>query len=55
MAVLQARFVDIVLGSVIGLVGGVVLVAAALWLEYCCRAPDDPTDDAIGDGSPGHA
>ena len=21
-----------------------VLVGAALWLEYCCRAPDDPTD-----------
>ena len=34
--------------AVIGLIGGVLLVAAALWLEYCCRAPDDPTDEAAG-------
>lgn len=33
-------------GAVIGLIGGVLLIGAALWLEYCCRAPDDPTDDA---------
>ncbi|GAB2661696.1 DUF3180 domain-containing protein [Gordonia jinhuaensis] len=31
--------------ALIGLVGGVLLVAAALWLEYCCRAPDDPSSD----------
>ena len=37
--------------AVIGLIGGVLLVAAALWLEYCCRAPDDPTNEAAG----GHA
>ncbi|AZG47863.1 DUF3180 domain-containing protein [Gordonia insulae] len=41
-------------GAIIGVVGGIVLVAAALWLEYCCRAPDDPTDDAVG-GHPGPA
>lgn len=41
-------------GAIIGLVGGIVLVVAALWLEYCCRAPDDPTDDAI-EGHPGPA
>ncbi|MEO9327988.1 DUF3180 domain-containing protein [Gordonia aurantiaca] len=29
-------------GAIVGLVGGVILVAAAMWLEYCCRAPDDP-------------
>ncbi|MFW0797564.1 DUF3180 domain-containing protein [Gordonia sp. CPCC 205515] len=44
-------------GAILGLVGGVLLVGAALWLEYCCRAPDDPTDDALGgrDGHPGPA
>ncbi|MFW0787529.1 DUF3180 domain-containing protein [Gordonia sp. CPCC 206044] len=45
-------------GAIIGLVGGVLLVAAAVWLEYCCRAPDDPTDDRVGrrpDGHPGPA
>lgn len=42
-------------GAIIGLVGGLLLIGAALWLEYCCRAPDDPTDDAIGNGSPGPA
>ncbi len=36
---------------IVALVGGVVLVAAALWLEYCCRAPDDPTPDALTDAS----
>ena len=34
-------------GAIIGLIGGVLLVGAALWLEYCCRAPDDPTEDSI--------
>ncbi|WP_345494712.1 DUF3180 domain-containing protein [Nocardia callitridis] len=32
-------------GAIVGLLAGVALVAAALWLEYCCRAPEDPTDD----------
>lgn len=32
--------------AIVGLIGGLLLVAAALWLEYCCRAPDDPTPDA---------
>lgn len=43
-------------GAIIGLIGGAVLMVAALWLEYCCRAPDDPTDDAAEphpDGHPG--
>ncbi|SIR66193.1 DUF3180 domain-containing protein [Williamsia sterculiae] len=34
--------------AIVGLIGSVVLGAAALWLEYCCRTPDDPTDDALG-------
>ncbi|WP_036568463.1 DUF3180 domain-containing protein [Nocardia sp. BMG51109] len=32
-------------GAIIGLVAGVLLVAAALWLEHCCRAPIDPPDE----------
>jgi hypothetical protein len=35
--------------AVVGIVGAVVLVAAALGLEWCCRTPDDqdttPTPD----------
>ena len=45
-------------GAIVGLIGGVVLVGAALWLEYCCRAPDDPTDQPTqprADGHPGPA
>lgn len=34
--------------AIVGIVGGVLLVAAALWLEYCCRTPDDPTDEVDG-------
>ena len=37
--------------TIIALVGAVVLIAAALWLEYCCRAPDDPTPDLLGEQS----
>lgn len=29
-------------GAVIGLVCALVLVGGALWLERCCRTPDDP-------------
>ena len=32
--------------TIVGAVGGLVLAAAALWLEHCCRAPDDPSPDA---------
>ncbi|MFT4200179.1 DUF3180 domain-containing protein [Gordonia sp. (in: high G+C Gram-positive bacteria)] len=32
-------------GTIIGALGGIALVAAALWLEQCCRTPDDPTED----------
>ncbi len=31
--------------GIIGAAGAVVLVAAALWLEYCCRTPEPPEDD----------
>lgn len=33
-------------GAVVGLVAGLTLVGAALWLEHCCRTPKDDTDDA---------
>lgn len=32
-------------GALIGCGAGIALALAALWLEYSCRAPDDPTDD----------
>ena len=32
-------------GTIIGTLGGVALVVAALWLEQCCKTPDDPTED----------
>ena len=32
-------------GAIVGLVAGVVLVGAALWLEHCCRTPGDPPDE----------
>ncbi|MEZ0357142.1 DUF3180 domain-containing protein [Mycobacterium sp. SA01] len=32
-------------GAVIAVLSALALVAAALWLEYCCRSPGDPTDD----------
>ncbi|WP_278260557.1 DUF3180 domain-containing protein [Nocardia sp. AG03] len=32
-------------GAFVGLVAGSALVAAAFWLEYCCRAPEDPPDE----------
>ncbi|MFC4603784.1 DUF3180 domain-containing protein [Rhodococcus kronopolitis] len=32
-------------GAVVGLVAGTLLVAAALWLEHCCKTPDEPPDE----------
>lgn len=32
-------------GAIVGLVAGVLLVASALWLEHCCKTPDDPPDE----------
>lgn len=34
-------------GAVVGLVAGIALVGAALWLEHCCRTPTDRADDAL--------
>jgi hypothetical protein len=38
--------------AVVGLVCALVLVGGALWLERCCRTPDDP-DEPRRDGGPG--
>lgn len=35
--------------AIIGAVCSVALIAAALWLEYCCRAPHDQGDGRSGD------
>lgn len=32
-------------GTLVGALGGVALVVAALWLEQCCKTPEDPTED----------
>lgn len=31
-------------GAIVGLVAAILLVVAALWLEHCCRTPDEPPD-----------
>lgn len=33
-------------GAIVGLIAGIALVGAALWLEQCCKTPKDRTDDA---------
>jgi len=30
--------------AVVALIGAAALIASALWLEYCCRAPEDRDD-----------
>ena len=46
---LGRRYLDVAVAdtpaAIVGATGGLVLVAAALWLEHCCRTPDDPTPD----------
>jgi hypothetical protein len=31
--------------GIVGTAGAICLVAAALWLEWCCRTPDPPSSD----------
>ncbi|WP_068155584.1 DUF3180 domain-containing protein [Rhodococcus phenolicus] len=33
-------------GVVVGAIGAFLLVAAALWLEHCCKTPEDPGEPA---------
>jgi len=41
---LLAAAADDTPGAVLGLVCAIVLVAAALWLQHCCKAPRDSDD-----------
>jgi hypothetical protein len=38
-------------GVVVAAVSALALVVGALWLQHCCKSPDDPPEDA--DGAPG--
>lgn len=38
-------------GVVVAAVSALALVIGALWLQHCCKSPDDPPEDA--DGAPG--
>lgn len=35
-------------GAVVAAVCAVALVVAALWLQHCCKSPDEPPDNANG-------
>ncbi|MBJ7352685.1 MAG: DUF3180 family protein, partial [Rhodococcus sp.] len=32
-------------GAIVALVAGLAVVAAAVWLEQCCRTPEDRDDE----------
>lgn len=50
---LEAASRDSRTGSV-GVVAGIALTGAALWLEYCCRTPTPPDSDRVaGPDGPG--
>lgn len=38
-------------GATVALVSALALVVGALWLQHCCKSPDDPPEDA--NGAPG--
>lgn len=42
-------------GTVVAVLSALALVAAALWLQHCCKSPGEPGEDAVGDGSPRRA
>ncbi|OBJ47225.1 DUF3180 domain-containing protein [Mycobacterium sp. 1423905.2] len=35
-------------GTVVAAVSALALIAAALWLQHCCKSPQDPTDNGEG-------
>jgi len=35
-------------GAVVAAVSALALVVAALWLQHCCKSPQEPTDNADG-------
>jgi hypothetical protein len=49
LAALSSAVADDRTTGLVGLVGSAALVAAALWLEHCCKTPDPPQqDDNVG-------
>lgn len=42
-------------GTIVAVFSALALVAAALWLQHCCKSPSEPGEDAVGDGSPRRA
>ena len=40
-------------GAVVAAVSALALVVAALWLQHCCKSPDEPPEDP--DGAPGQS
>jgi len=38
-------------GSVVAAVSALALVVAALWLQHCCKSPQDPTEPEPGEGA----
>jgi hypothetical protein len=40
-------------GTVVAAVSALALVVAALWLQHCCKSPQDPTEQGEGgEGEP---
>jgi hypothetical protein len=35
-------------GAVVAAVSALALVVAALWLQHCCKSPQEPPDNADG-------
>jgi len=35
-------------GAVVAAVSALALVVAALWLQHCCKSPNEPPEDADG-------
>ena len=42
-------------GTIVAVLSALALVAAALWLQHCCKSPSEPGEDAVGEGSPRRA
>lgn len=47
-----AAAADDTVAALVGLLGASCLVAGALWLQYCCRTPDDPAAGRPDDPEP---
>jgi uncharacterized protein DUF3180 len=43
-----AAAADDTAAAALGVVGALVLVGGGLWLQHCCRTPDDPEDPKDG-------